>query len=160
MDQIWHRVLFAGAAMITLMGFATMWLWNWLIPELFNGSTVTFWQAIGLIALGKLLTGFMGMGRHGWSKHKHGGWNHEKAKYWKQRMDEKCRVCRKKNAKNLNAIITTVVAGKQKLMKLKTNRQKHNNKKTKTLQNRYSVYLHSGFVFWGDGRSRFSVNLL
>lgn len=81
--------LFAGAAMITLMGFATMWLWNWLIPELFNGSTVTFWQAIGLIALGKLLTGFMGMGRHGWSKHKHGGWNHEKAKYWKQRMDEK-----------------------------------------------------------------------
>ncbi len=81
--------LIAGAAMITLMGFATMYLWNWLIPEIFNGSTVTFWQAIGLLALGKLLTGFMGVGRHSWSKGGHSGWSHKKDMFWKQKMEDK-----------------------------------------------------------------------
>jgi hypothetical protein len=80
--------VFAGAAMITIMGFATMWLWNWLIPELFNGNTVTFWQAIGLLVLGKLLTGFSGMGR-GWGKHNHNSWSQKKKMYWKQRMEAK-----------------------------------------------------------------------
>lgn len=81
-------IFFAGAAMIALMGLATMWLWNWLVPELFSGSTITFFQAIGLIALGKLLTGFMGMGRHGWGKHSN-GWNHKKEMYWKEKMEAK-----------------------------------------------------------------------
>ena len=33
-------------------------LWNWLIPELFNGPVLTFWQTAGLFLLSKtLLTG-------------------------------------------------------------------------------------------------------
>ncbi len=78
--------LVAGAAMISLMGLATMYLWNWLIPALFNGNVITFLQAIGLIALGKLLTGFMGMG--GWrgrrrcGHHHHGHWRGK----WESKM--------------------------------------------------------------------------
>jgi hypothetical protein len=41
----------------------TMWLWNWLIPYLFNGPVITFWQALGLIILSKILfSGFSGKG--------------------------------------------------------------------------------------------------
>ncbi len=82
--------LVLGAAMITLMGFATMYLWNWLIPSIFNGGMITFWQAIGLLALGKLLTGFMGWGRHNWGRHY--GWHGRHGMdsgYWRKRWDEK-----------------------------------------------------------------------
>jgi hypothetical protein len=27
------------------------WLWNWIIPAVFNGPTITFWQAFGLVTL-------------------------------------------------------------------------------------------------------------
>lgn len=82
--------LIAGAFMITIMGFATMYLWNWLIPAVFNGVTVTFWQAIGLLALGKLLTGFGGMGRHTWKgKHSWKGHGMYDRSYWKHRMEQK-----------------------------------------------------------------------
>ncbi len=78
----------AGAAIFTIMGLATMVLWNWLIPTIFNGAIITFWQAIGLILLVKLLTGFSGMG--GW-KHKRGWKGHSMhdRSFWRQRMEEK-----------------------------------------------------------------------
>ncbi len=37
-------------------------LWNWLVPPLFGWSQVTFWQALGLLALCRILFG--GFGRH------------------------------------------------------------------------------------------------
>lgn len=78
--------LFIAAAMIALMGYATMFLWNWLIPEIFGGSTITFLQAIGLIALGKLLTGFMSWSPRGWGKHSHMGYRGE---HWRAKMEAK-----------------------------------------------------------------------
>jgi len=36
---------------ITLVIFTTMSLWNWLIPLLFHGPVITFWQTVGLIVL-------------------------------------------------------------------------------------------------------------
>ena len=86
--------ILAGAAMITLVGFATMYLWNWLIPTLFNGPIINFIEAIGLLLLGKLLThGFMGRNGHGWKgRHCHGG-NCDHGCYnggsWKSRWEEK-----------------------------------------------------------------------
>jgi hypothetical protein len=29
----------------------TMWLWNWLMPELFDLKVITYWQALGLLIL-------------------------------------------------------------------------------------------------------------
>ena len=38
-------------------------LWNWLLPPLFGWRLLTFWQALGLLALCRILFG--GLGGHG-----------------------------------------------------------------------------------------------
>ncbi|MFZ5517423.1 MAG: hypothetical protein ACOY90_12330 [Candidatus Zhuqueibacterota bacterium] len=47
-------VIFA-AGMALLFGFIVMWLWNWLMPDIFGLTTITFWQAWGLIVLAHIL---------------------------------------------------------------------------------------------------------
>jgi len=44
-----------AAGMALLFGFVVMWLWNWLMPDIFGLSTITFWQAWGLIVLAHIL---------------------------------------------------------------------------------------------------------
>jgi hypothetical protein len=39
-----------------------MLLWNWLAPELFGLRLVSFWQALGLLALCRILFGGFGVG--------------------------------------------------------------------------------------------------
>ncbi|HOP11383.1 MAG TPA: hypothetical protein PK629_07820 [Oscillospiraceae bacterium] len=46
------------AAMGVLFGFIIMWLWNWLMPAIFNLGEITYWQAIGIFILAKLIFGF------------------------------------------------------------------------------------------------------
>ena len=43
------------AIVIVLLGYPVMLLWNWLIPEIFGLSEITFWQAIGLNILCTIL---------------------------------------------------------------------------------------------------------
>ena len=64
-------------ALIAVLSFVVMSLWNALIPALFHGPIVTFWQAVGLLVLSKILFGgFRGRGgHHGW--HGHGRWRGE-----------------------------------------------------------------------------------
>lgn len=67
-----------GILALTAFGFLTMYLWNWLVPELFNGPVITFWQTVGLLVLSKIL--FSGFGKGG--GHQHGSWK----PYWKERL--------------------------------------------------------------------------
>jgi hypothetical protein len=53
----------AVAVFITVGGVVVQWLWNWLAPSIFGWRQVTFWQAVGLLALCRILFG--GIGRHG-----------------------------------------------------------------------------------------------
>jgi len=46
-------------------GGVVMLLWNWLAPTLFGLRLITFWQAIGLLALCRILFGGFGMGGGG-----------------------------------------------------------------------------------------------
>ncbi len=46
-----------GTGLAVLFGFIIMWLWNWLMPELFNLPTVSYWQGVGLFILFKILLG-------------------------------------------------------------------------------------------------------
>ena len=48
---------------IALGGFIVQQLWNWLLPALFGWPALTFWQALGLLALCRILFG--GIGWHG-----------------------------------------------------------------------------------------------
>ncbi|HVI77115.1 MAG TPA: hypothetical protein VM715_02905 [Candidatus Acidoferrum sp.] len=45
-------------------GEVVMHLWNWILPPLFGWRTLGFWQALGLLALCRILFGGLG-GHHG-----------------------------------------------------------------------------------------------
>jgi len=51
---------------IAIGGEVVLQLWNWLLPPLFGWSQITFWQALGLLALCRILFG--GFGFHGSSR--------------------------------------------------------------------------------------------
>ncbi|MBJ6367177.1 hypothetical protein [Snuella sedimenti] len=52
----------AIAGLVILFGFVIMWLWNWLMPDIFGLTTLTYWQAVGLFILLKILLGGCGTG--------------------------------------------------------------------------------------------------
>ncbi len=49
------------AAFVALGGWIVQLLWNWLLPPLFGWHPVTFWQALGLLALCRILFGGLGV---------------------------------------------------------------------------------------------------
>lgn len=69
-----------GFILVWAFVLATMYLWNWLIPALFAGPVITFWQAAGLLALSKILFGGFGKG---------GGHGGQWKSRWKSRWQEK-----------------------------------------------------------------------
>jgi hypothetical protein len=42
---------------VAVFGQIVLHLWNWLIPNLLHLPTITFWQAVGLMALSWILFG-------------------------------------------------------------------------------------------------------
>jgi hypothetical protein len=52
-------------AAVALFGFIVKGLWNGLMPSIFGWHSITFWQAVGLLLLSKILFGggFRGRGR-------------------------------------------------------------------------------------------------
>jgi hypothetical protein len=95
---VWIAKFFVfGLLALTLIGFVTMSLWNWLVPLLFSGPVITFWQALGLLLLSKIL--FWSFG--GKSHHPSGAWkgyymkkrwnsmNAEEREQFKQKMRDK-----------------------------------------------------------------------
>ena len=66
----WKRlILIAPLAILGMLlfigigGGIVQFLWNWLLPPLFGWREITFWQALGLLALCRILFG--GSGWHG-----------------------------------------------------------------------------------------------
>jgi energy-coupling factor transporter transmembrane protein EcfT len=47
--------LLMAALAATLFSFPLKWLWNWLMPGLFGLHAISFWQALGLLVLSKIL---------------------------------------------------------------------------------------------------------
>lgn len=47
-----------------LLSYAVMLLWNWLMPDIFGLTEITYWQAVGLLVLCKILFGGLGNGGH------------------------------------------------------------------------------------------------
>jgi hypothetical protein len=70
-----------GVGFVILTIFVVMSLWNSLIPVLFNGPVLTFWQTAGLFILSKiLLTGIAPGANHGsrrdWRRKYHDKYHH------------------------------------------------------------------------------------
>ena len=78
-----RRIFFRGrfifiplgvAAFLSLISFVVMQLWNGLLPTILHIGAITFWQAMGIFVLCKLLFGFGRGGGRGmkgpWMRHK------------------------------------------------------------------------------------------
>ena len=69
MSRLMKMILIAPLAILALLLFVfiggeiVLHLWNWLLPPLFGWRQITFWQALGLLALCRILFG--GFGLHG-----------------------------------------------------------------------------------------------
>ena len=63
---------FLAAGILALVSYIVMLLWNNLIPDIFHITAITYWQAMGLFILAKILFGFGKGGRGGapWMRHK------------------------------------------------------------------------------------------
>lgn len=65
--------IIGATGLALLFGYVVMWLWNWLMPAVFGLGVITFWQAVGIIILARLIFGGF--------KHHHD--NHDKwSKKW------------------------------------------------------------------------------
>jgi len=62
---------------VVIGGEVVLHLWNWLLPPLFGWREITFWQALGLLALCRILFG--GFGFHGSGR-----------STFRRRMEERC----------------------------------------------------------------------
>lgn len=66
LHKLWILPVVILAAAV--FGFVVMDLWNYIVPAVFGGKVITFWQAVGLLVLSRILFGgfFRGhrMGEH------------------------------------------------------------------------------------------------
>jgi hypothetical protein len=58
---------FIAAGVLALAGYVVMELWNNLLPAILHVGAITFWQAVGLFILCKILFGF-GHGGGQWKR--------------------------------------------------------------------------------------------
>jgi hypothetical protein len=71
------KIVVIIAIVLGVVSFIAMSLWNWLVPALFSGPVITYWQALGLLVLCRLLFGgFHPRGRGHWGRGRHGPWQH------------------------------------------------------------------------------------
>ncbi len=82
-----------GIGFIILAVFLTMSLWNALIPLLFHGPVLTFWQTAGLFILSKILLTGVAPGHHNrrpyyWRSKDPG--SKEWSNYYKDRFRKEC----------------------------------------------------------------------
>lgn len=82
MNKLWKfKIAFVVVAGIIALSAIVMWLWNWLVPELFHGPVITIYHALGLM----LLTRILFRGFHG---NRCGGMYGGKWGAWKGRWDK------------------------------------------------------------------------
>ncbi|MGB5819390.1 MAG: hypothetical protein WBG90_07875 [Saonia sp.] len=104
----------AVVGLAILFGFVIMWLWNWLMPEIFGLTTLTYWQAVGVLILSKILLGGFGGGgkSHKSSKHSKSSckketssefskWKHYD-KFWKEEGDNAYKAYLERQGKAYN----------------------------------------------------------
>jgi hypothetical protein len=77
------KILLLVALAATVFGFVVMWLWNWLMPFLFGLRAISYWQALGVLVLSRLLFGGF-HGRHGFR----GDWRMRLIRRWEDMTPE------------------------------------------------------------------------
>ena len=77
------RIALFAALAVTVVSFLVMSLWNVLMPGIFAIRPISFWQALGLLVLSKILFG-------GFRPHTGGGprWRRRMMERWEQMTPE------------------------------------------------------------------------
>jgi peptidoglycan/LPS O-acetylase OafA/YrhL len=63
------RILPIAIAVVAVVSFIVMTLWNAIVPEVFGGGAISYWQSAGLLILSRILIGGHGPARGGWRGH-------------------------------------------------------------------------------------------
>jgi Ca2+/H+ antiporter, TMEM165/GDT1 family len=87
------RAIFIPIAIVAgvfIFGSLVMLLWNSLLPAVFGISTITFWQALGILVLSKILFGGFrsGHGHHHRAHEWHRRWMHLSPEEWEKMKEE------------------------------------------------------------------------
>jgi len=97
----WKWIFIPPLAILAMVLFAfvggeiVMHLWNWLLPPLFDWRRLSFWQALGLLVLCRILFGGFGGHRSGRRNFRHrirercGQTTPEEPERFRQRMRER-----------------------------------------------------------------------
>ena len=87
MKRIWWvrglKFMAFAAIAVAAVGAVVMGLWNALLPDLFGWHTISYWQAVGLLVLSKILLGGL-RGGSGHGMH----WRGRLMERWDQMTDE------------------------------------------------------------------------
>lgn len=78
------------AAIVYVIGTVVQWLWNAILPGLTGVGVISFWQAVGLFVLCRILFGGFrgGRGGHWGGREKWGGPSREARSRWMQMSEE------------------------------------------------------------------------
>jgi hypothetical protein len=77
---IGFALFFGFLFFIAFGGVVVLLLWNWLIPDIFGLRRLVFWEALGLLALCRILFGGFGRGGHAHPEGRRGG---DRKAWWK-----------------------------------------------------------------------------
>jgi Ca2+/H+ antiporter, TMEM165/GDT1 family len=88
-------VILIAPIAIAVFGWIVMWLWNHTLPDLLGVKMITFWQALGVLLLSKILFGGFrgGRGRARWGDEWKSKWkamSPEERQQWKEQMRNRC----------------------------------------------------------------------
>lgn len=83
-------LLFIVLAPIFIFGFSAivMWLWNALLPDIIGVNPVTYWQAMGILVLSKILFGNFSSGGSKSKSNNSGGGKSNFRQKWANMDDE------------------------------------------------------------------------
>src|SRR5229473_2911025 len=94
MNRKWKKMIWIAplailgmVVFIAIGGEIVLHLWNWLLPPLFGWRQITFWQALGLLLLCRILFGGLGVrGSH--RSHMRSRMRRRMAERWEQMTAE------------------------------------------------------------------------
>jgi len=96
---------FAIVVFLALTGFVVMNLWNYLLPAILHVGIITFWQALGIFILCKILFGFGHRG-HRWG----GGGG---APWMRRKMEERFKNMSPEEREKLKARLKDNMCGRE-----------------------------------------------